>query len=247
MKYAHPDDLKKSDEALEKHFNGEAAYYEVEARMKHKSGKYVWVLDRGKVIKRDEDGKPLMMFGTHADITEKKCFEERLKEIAVTDSLTGIYNRRYFFTRMNEIYEYYKRVKEVFSLVIIDIDYFKKLNDHFGHLAGDFVLKKFTKILLKNIRSYDLLGRYGGEEFIIMISGMKKNKAVKRIDNILNIVRDTIFNYEDNNLSITFSGGVADVSELDCKKDLIDSLIKIADERLYAAKQYGRNMVLIDS
>jgi PAS domain S-box-containing protein len=257
IKFAHPEDLQKSDELLHKHFAGETEYYEFESRMKHRNGEWVWVLDRGKVIEWDDAGNPVRMFGTHADITRQKgaefelkeshdvlerffsvnldllciadtegnfikvnkagedilgysveelngrkfldfihpddleatfntleqlegqkevlnfvnryqckdgtyrfiewrshpygnliyaaarditdriIYEEKIKDISIRDPLTNIYNRRYIFERFEEIISEFSRNGKVFSAAILDIDFFKKINDEYGHLAGD--------------------------------------------------------------------------------------------------------------
>jgi len=246
VKYANGEDLKKSNELLEKHFSGESPYYEIECRMRHKSGEWIWVYDRGKVIEWDEKGKPLKMFGTHFDITEKKALERQIKNLTIRDPLTNAYNRRYIFDQLVPKIEMSKREELVFSVSILDIDWFKKVNDTYGHLAGDYVLKELTRIMKENIRSYDLFGRYGGEEFIIVTTGREKHDVNTYLKRILKIVSETVFSFQDNYIQITISCGIADTKDLG-KKDLsIESLISIADKRLYHAKATGRNKIVCD-
>lgn len=92
----HPDDREESERALERHFSGQSEYYEQEVRMRHKDGHWVWILDRGRVVERDGSGKALMMYGTHMDITDKKAMEGRIRELAIRDPLTSLYNRRLY-------------------------------------------------------------------------------------------------------------------------------------------------------
>lgn len=178
------------------------------------------------------------------DITERKRLEKKLKEIAIRDPLTNAYNRRYILDRMNQITESYKRVKKIFSIAMLDIDFYKDVNDVYGHQAGDHILVEFVEIINDVIRSYDILGRYGGEEFILIFPDTHKEEAYNVVKRILNKVRQYCFIYEDNIIKCTFSAGIADASEIDMDKSNIKDLIKMADRRLYVAKDTGRNRII---
>lgn len=246
LKLIHPDDVEKSSSTLNAHFQGESSQYECEVRMKHKNGYWVWVLDKGKVLSFTPEGKPLTMFGTHTDITERKAFEKKIIEVSIRDPLTNIYNRRHIFSRLNEIKAKYERDKVDFSIAILDIDYFKRVNDNFGHLAGDFVLQEFTKILSKNIRPFDLLGRFGGEEFIIIMLNCKKDTASLRVEDILKIIRNTNFFYKNQRINFTFSAGISDSCDKEFENLNLDRLIDNSDKKLYLAKHLGRNRVVTE-
>lgn len=244
-KNTHPEDLKRSMDLINKHFYGNLPHYECEVRMKHKNGNWIWVLDRGKVLSFTPEGKPLLMFGTHMDITDRKIFEEKIIELSIKDPLTNIYNRRYIFDRLNELKSKYSRHKEDFSIVILDIDYFKIINDNFGHLAGDYILQEFTKIIGKNIRPFDLLGRYGGEEFIIVMVNCKKKIACNRVEHILKVIRNSSFTYDKKLINFTFSAGISDSDDYNFNEVILDKFIDCADKRLYHAKETGRNKIII--
>lgn len=246
LKLIHPEDVEKSTNTLNAHFRGESNQYECEVRMKHKKGNWVWVLDKGKVLSFTPKGEALIMFGTHTDITERKAFERKIIEISIRDPLTNIYNRRHIFSRLNEIKAKYERDKMNFSIAILDIDYFKRVNDNFGHLAGDFVLQEFTKILGKNIRPFDLLGRFGGEEFIIIMLNCQKDTASLRIEDILKIIRNTNFIYRNQRINFTFSAGISDSCDKEFENLNLDRLIDSADKKLYLAKKLGRNRIVIE-
>lgn len=240
----HPEDLKVSEDALTRHFGGLTEYYDCEVRMSHKDGRWVWVHDRGMVTERDELGAPLMMFGTHADITAKKEMEEKIIEISIRDPLTNVYNRRYVFARMEALAAEALRDGKTFSVAIADIDFFKPVNDEYGHLAGDFVLREFSKIVASQLRPYDLLGRFGGEEFIVVSMNSTKEQTKIILERILEAVRDASFPWEGKNLTITFSCGVADSNSCAGRSLSIEAIIRDADARLYDAKRQGRNRVL---
>jgi len=241
---AHPEDLVVSGELLNAHFEGKSPFYEFECRMKHRDGHWVWVHDRGKVIEWDAGGKPLRMFGTHADISEKRILEDKVRELSIRDPLTNVYNRRYLFDRLEVLLAEFLRERRDFSVTMLDIDHFKQFNDTYGHLAGDFILKEFTGILGRNLRSYDLLGRYGGEEFVIVTMNSLRENTSRVIGNILDIVRASHFDFGGEALSFTFSGGIADTSEFAPGLVSIEKLIEKADERLYTAKLSGRNRIV---
>jgi diguanylate cyclase (GGDEF)-like protein/PAS domain S-box-containing protein len=245
LEHAHPDDHKESEELLKKHFRGESEYFEFENRMKHKNGQWVWILNRGKVIEWDSALKPVRMFGIYMDITEKKEMYQKIQDLSIRDPLTGIFNRRYIFERLEVIVSEFHRESKNFTVSIIDIDYFKNVNDNYGHQAGDTILREFSEILSSSLRPYDLLGRYGGEEFIIVSMNVGKNLTKSRIDRILDVIRDRIFIYNENEIKITFSCGISESYELDIVS--VSTLIEAADERLYEAKKSGRNKVVISS
>lgn len=240
----HPEDLEITIKTIRKHLSGETEYFEHEYRIKNKNGEFIWILSRGKVLSWDKMQNPLFMFGTNMDITKRKVVEEKIKELSIRDPLTNIYNRRYIFERLKEIKAKYKRHKEDFSIIIIDLDYFKNINDSFGHMAGDFALQEFTKVIQRRLRSFDLLGRYGGEEFIIVMINCVKEDALKRVETILEEIRETTFEYNDNQMKFTFTAGIADSNDFDFNNIVLDKLLDTADKRLYKGKELGRNRII---
>ncbi len=241
---AHPDDLVESNRLLARHFAGESEFYNSESRMKHKDGHWVWVLDRGKAIVWNADGKPSTMFGTHMDITEKKEMEERIRQLSIRDPLTEVYNRRYIFDRLDVLAAEHSRLGRNFCVSILDIDHFKAVNDRYGHQAGDFVLKEFTDIINSSIRPYDLLGRYGGEEFIIVSTNTTGADTSSAITRLMETVKQKYFVHDGAEIRFTFSCGIADSAELTTAELTISKMVDLADRRLYAAKEGGRNRLI---
>ena len=159
--------------------------------------------------------------------------------MAITDYLTGLYNRRLFFTLAEQEFFKSKRFQEPLSLLIMDIDHFKQVNDNYGHDCGDQVLQVVSRLMKKLIRRSDVLARYGGEEFIILMPKTELSGAYKLAERI----RVQIENYEMKDKSketfnLTVSLGVACV---DGHIDSLPDLITNADQALYQAKQRGRN------
>lgn len=163
-----------------------------------------------------------------------------LNELLVKDTLTNIYNRRFIEDRLPvDILKSNPQDNPV-SVIMCDIDFFKKVNDTYGHLAGDEVLKVFSSILQESIRKSDWVARYGGEEFLVVLNGTDKNKAVEIAERIRKKVEGTIIKYNDLEIKITSSFGVYEVSG---KNNYID-VIEKADKNLYTAKNTGRNKVV---
>lgn len=156
---------------------------------------------------------------------------------ATTDPLTKIYNRAYFNTRIGQEIDRAHRYKTRLSLILFDIDHFKGINDTFGHLSGDDVLKEISSLCQKNIRSSDLLARWGGEEFVILIPEPKKDAAMLLAEKLRFIIEDNTFKIDRQ---VTCSFGVADYDGEE-KKDVF---ISRADNALYSAKETGRNKVV---
>jgi len=175
-----------------------------------------------------------------SQIVSMKCNLERLELISKTDSLTGLYNRRYIMEKLGNEFMNYKRTKKKFSLIIADIDYFKKINDSFGHACGDEVLKAVARNLQGAVREQGLVSRWGGEEFLILLPETKIEDARILADKIKKISEEEIIEYNGFQLSITLTFGVA-VNE---DHEMIDDTIKKADDALYKGKGNGRNCVV---
>ncbi len=175
------------------------------------------------------------------DITDRVEYEQNLLEASNKDFLTGAYNRNFIWMRLEEKIEEYKRSDNIFSIGIIDIDDFKLVNDKYGHQVGDEILIGFSKIINNSLRSYDVLGRYGGEEFIIIFNQSNSENSKKILERILKIIRNKVFQIGSNQIKITFSAGIISCEELGKDKISINDLVEIADKRMYLGKKKGKN------
>jgi diguanylate cyclase (GGDEF)-like protein/PAS domain S-box-containing protein len=170
------------------------------------------------------------------DITDHKRMEKKIKNLATKDILTGFYNRRKFREIIRIEIERVKRYNKPLSIIMFDIDHFKKINDRYGHSNGDYVLKTIAVIVRKNIRKIDYLFRWGGEEFLILSSETQLDKAHALAERI----RKAIESYKFKKVGkVTVSFGVTEFKE----RDTQDSFIKRADDAMYKAKEKGRNRV----
>lgn len=170
--------------------------------------------------------------------------DKKLKDMANNDALTGIYNRRFFIELCGIQMERSRRTKTECYMVMFDLDHFKAVNDTYGHLAGDRVLKDIAQRIKNSIRPYDILGRYGGEEFVILLTGESKNPGPEDIINTTERLRlevcSTPVEFEKQQIPVSASFGI---SKIDLESDISES-IKRADEALYRAKEEGRNRVI---
>jgi len=168
--------------------------------------------------------------------------KEKLERLANFDSLTGLYNRRTILGKLHELINRANRYKEDFSLIMLDIDHFKSVNDHYGHLTGDEVLEKIATLTRRNTRDTDIVGRYGGEEFIIILPKTNLSSAWVAAERIRSIIEKAEMKDSVGNVfAITVSQGVAGWEG----GEDANSLISRADEALYKAKGKGRNRVQI--
>ena len=162
-----------------------------------------------------------------------------LNQKAIRDSLTRCYNKKETGVFLETFLKNFLRYKIPFSILMLDIDFFKKINDTYGHLAGDFILKEISNIIKSLIRDTDICGRFGGEEFIIGLPNTKLIGALKLAERIRKTIENKVFEYNGKKIKITLSIGVTSAS----KSDSVFSLIERADEALYEAKRKGRNRV----
>jgi diguanylate cyclase (GGDEF)-like protein len=195
---------------------------------------------------RGEDGQVEFVCVSILDCTDTVSYQERLEEttrrleqMAQTDHLTQVANRRHLFDRLTQEISRTCRQNQPLSVAIIDVDHFKSVNDRHGHLCGDQVLVQLAGLLKDNVRPYDLVGRYGGEEFCLVLPETGLDDAVKLVERLRKLVGQYDFRHHDECLTITFSAGVSS-TECQPRADA-DWLLSQADEALYKAKSAGRN------
>jgi diguanylate cyclase (GGDEF)-like protein/PAS domain S-box-containing protein len=241
----HPDDQLYVKNAMQAYLEGKTEIYVVEYRLRCKDDSYKWILGRGMIVSRSEDGKPLRMIGTHTDISERKCLELELTRQAHLDYLTSLSNRRHFIAQGEVELSRATRYDTPLSLLMLDIDFFKNVNDTYGHQAGDIVLQALSKICQDTLRQVDIAGRIGGEEFAIILPEATTKDALEVAERLREVVAKTEVAIPAG-LPIHFTVSVG-VITLQDKNVNIDTLLNQADKALYEAKETGRNKVCVCS
>lgn len=165
----------------------------------------------------------------------------KMAELSTKDELTGLYNRRYMNERIEQDVEYANRYDHNFACLLLDLDHFKQINDIHGHVFGDFVLKEFARRLKNAVRKTDLTFRYGGEEFMVLLPEIEVRDAMGIAENIRSACQSEQFIFQDTQLTVTVSIGVASMKE--CESGNSRDIIAFADKALYKAKADGRNCV----
>jgi diguanylate cyclase (GGDEF)-like protein len=185
--------------------------------------------------------RSVMLYKTVQEKTiELQRANEQLTLLTTLDPLTQVYNRRGFTDAIGKEFSKYKRNNELFSIILLDIDFFKCINDNYGHEAGDMVLVKFASLLQKSARNYDVIARWGGEEFIVLLPNTQLKDAINIANKYRELVQKNEFRVSNAILRVSLTAGVANIEN----SISIDECIKRADSLLYEGKSLGRDQVL---
>ncbi|MEM7053945.1 MAG: GGDEF domain-containing protein, partial [Pseudomonadota bacterium] len=206
----------------------------IDARLYNKTGGFVWVNLRGRISKFDTSGIPVRVSGVLVDISDRKRLEDQLVELATTDDLTGLYNRGHGSELLDRELTRAKRSDQPLSLILMDVDHFKSINDEFGHAVGDQVLVKISESLQNRIREVDIAARWGGEEFVIILPDTRLDDAKTIAGELQKGIR-SLAKPDGNHLSMSM--GVTQYRT----DESVSGLLKRADQLLYTAKNTGRN------
>lgn len=204
-----------------------------------KTGQEYW-LDISILPLKNNNGDITHFVAIQRDFTQHKILEETLEKLSKLDSLTDLYNHRSFNDFSEIEFSRAKRENKIYSILMIDIDYFKKINDNHGHAIGDLTLQNIAILCKENIRSHDVLARVGGEEFCIILPNTSKNVALNIADKLRNTLKSTPLVTENKTIPITISVGVAELHNNDVDHK---NIIARADKALYKAKNKGRDQV----
>lgn len=242
----HAEDKDRVMALMNAHIDDQTDSYEAEYRFRCRDGHYIWVRDRGRVCQRDADGYAVRVVGMCHDITRSKELETLLRSQASYDHLTGLLNRRAGYLHFSQQLSYAQRYQQQLTLCLIDLDHFKNINDSFGHLVGDGVLKHFAALMGRALRQSDLLMRWGGEEFLLLLPNTDIDNAVQLLSKLKKKLSDHPAQLEGKEIYFTFSAGLVSAA-LGTKVESLDDLIKCADNALYSAKDEGRNLIMVSS
>lgn len=209
-------------------------------RLKTARGKEFWAEISLRAL--SVEGEPCLMVGVR-DISQQKELEARLRELATTDGLTGIYNRRHFYDLGRAEVARSDRYDGDLSAVMIDVDYFKALNDTHGHAVGDEALRLLADVARHALRRVDVLARYGGEEFVVLLPETSADAARVVVERLRGAVEAMPIPTPEGDVKMTVSAGVVTRK----RDESLDAMLRRADEALYRAKHSGRNRVVVDS
>jgi diguanylate cyclase (GGDEF)-like protein/PAS domain S-box-containing protein len=233
-----------------------------ELRQHHRSGREIWV-DASVTLLEDDSGHFMGGITINHDVTERKLAEDELRRTkesieqinltlrrafereqlaSRTDSLTGVFNRRYFFELLGYEFIASRRYERPLSIVMFDVDLLKKINDNYGHQVGDELLKKAAEVVRGELRSSDVLARYGGDEFVILLSNSDERDAFMVLERIYHELESAYVRADGKKLGVSISAGIASIQS-DMEKP--DQLVMQADQALYIAKNSGRNRMAV--
>jgi diguanylate cyclase (GGDEF)-like protein len=173
------------------------------------------------------------------DITEQKCLQKKIEKLAITDELTGIYNRRGLFELGLHDFNRARRTNMLLSIIYIDIDHFKDINDQYGHSKSDMILRELVNRVKANLRDMDTFSRVGGDEFIILLPEANLQQAQEIANRLKAVVSNLPFQIGPLPIPVSLCMGVTQIDQLDTFSNLIDR----ADSLMYKAKQNGRNRI----
>lgn len=227
--------------------------HEADYRAITKDGEYVWIRDVVHVV-RKENGEVESLIGFMFDISERKITEQKLitmqkelEELSFKDGLTAVANRRMFDSIIEIEWANARRNNQPLSLIMLDIDYFKQYNDHYGHIQGDDCLKRVAKVLSSAAtRARDFFARFGGEEFVLVLPETDIDSAFKVAERCRSLIFKEQIRHENSPIShlLTISIGVGTI--IPAYKDEALAFIDEVDKRLYTAKQKGRNCIALN-
>jgi len=230
----HPDDVPQMTRDREAHFAGLTPIYSNEHRVRCKDESWKWVLTRGMVISRDEDGRPLRMVGTHTDISQRKAHEALIWQQARYDALTGLPNRRLLRERLEQLLPQGAPL----AVLFIDLDHFKEVNDTLGHGMGDELLVQAAQRIGACLGAADIVARMGGDEFTVVLTGADSRDAAEQAAQQIIGVLAAAFQLQDEKVFVSASIGISRFPQDGAQ---IEALLKHADQALYVAKGSGRN------
>lgn len=237
----HPEDLTKTSEEVRYYLLENRSRWEQHYRILHPDGQVRYIHDY-TIAERDTTGKIVQLHGYLIDETRQKTLEQALMEMATTDALTGLANRRHLMKELEAECARFRRMGNAISVLMLDLDHFKRINDTWGHAAGDTVLHHFAESLRTLVRKTDIVGRLGGEEFVIVLPETLSCGAHVFAEKIRNAINQAMVTIEDTEISYTVSIGIASCT--DRRSEDADSILLKADQALYQAKAEGRNRVV---
>ena len=201
-------------------------------------GHSIWFEGRVQALSFQVEGEDAVVW-VASNITHKNEIQQTLRQLSETDALTGLYNRRKLIETLDDRLAIFEREKSQTSVLVFDLDNFKRLNDQMGHQAGDAALLEIARLCRQQLRQSDVIARFGGDEFVVVMPGTHRHDALEIAERLRKHVQITL--RENLQYDATISGGVSEFNQPD---RVSDDILKRADEGLYLSKRAGRNRVL---
>ncbi len=237
----HPDDIDKVIQVLQDHLQGRRPIYKAEYRLRNRNGHYIWVHDAGKVCQRDDEGQPTHVIGMVRNISDHKAVQMQLENLAHEDVLTGLPNRRHGEKFAQVALETARKTGAPLSLAVIDLDFFKQINDFYGHAKGDEALKFIAELLNGSKPEGSLCYRWGGEEFVLILPDFDLEAAQEISENLHQLIAQA--NWQSIGVEpVTLSIGVVECNQENTE---FNDYFKLADLAVYQAKNNGRNQTIL--
>jgi diguanylate cyclase (GGDEF)-like protein/PAS domain S-box-containing protein len=238
----HPEDLESLRAATHALVSGHVREVAHRQRYQRKDGLWVWTEARIRALPNETE--PTAYIAAVRDISDQVLMEERLREMSNRDGLTGVGNRRAFDTRLTEEWRRALRSSEPLSVLMVDIDHFKRFNDKLGHLKGDRCLQQVGRLLMQDRRASDFVARFGGEEFVLLLPATNRQGAQTVAEAVRASIEQAAIVHPGSRLDVvTVSVGVATLTFDGFRYASAEGLMADADRMLYAAKRAGRNCV----
>ena len=242
----HRDDLEAVKLQLNYHLTGKQDYYQSEYRIRHQLGYWVWVLDRGRIVKQDRSGNPIRICGILQDISDAKRALLQLEHMAHYDQLTNLANRSLFYDRLNHALVSAKRSPDRFAVMFLDLDGFKEVNDQCGHHIGDALLVEVAKRLQAVVRESDTCARMGGDEFALLIEHLTDVHAATLVAEHILTRLHSPYELEGHHITkLSCSLGVALYPDHEASSG--NRLVQMADRAMYEAKRSGKDKFVFAS
>lgn len=242
LRIFHPQDRKRLIRYMRSYDLNTGRSIRIESRILEQDSRYKW-LEIIANISFDTNNRPVQCAGIAIDISSRKMVEAKLRKEASTDPLTKIFNRRMFQLKFRELVDESERTEEPISLFMLDIDFFKQVNDKWGHDCGDKILVHMVAVVSKMLRQYDVFARIGGEEFVVLLPGIATKQAVKIGNRIRRAIAELPYIFKGIPIQISVSIGC--VTCHGEKSTNIDELFLAADKALFSAKEGGRNKLIV--
>lgn len=236
----HPDDKAPERAAMQACLDGKNSLYLSEHRMLGEDGKWRWISARGMIVARTADSQPQRMIGTLTDVTERRTAAERINTLGQHDELTGLPNRTLFFCVLQHTLNVAKRNKALLALLYVDLDRFKAINDSFGRMTANKLLRDVGEVLRKSVRDSDVVGHFGGDDFVVLLPCISNEADVHIVTDKIREALKRDFAISNRHITITASIGVM-IFPLQART--AESMVNNAMRAVRAAKAAGRNTV----